>query len=94
MTWCEACRDHFDEDHYVKDYVMFDGTVMPNGAHGVGPQYGPAGADMVKLCLVDLIIGKGSVLWEHDERSFEVRHDGKHVGFIEVTESGEVVWIS
>jgi hypothetical protein len=36
VTWCEHCRDHFPEDHYV------------DGRHKVGEQYGPAGRVLVE----------------------------------------------
>lgn len=52
--------------------------------------------DQLRNQLLDLILGKDGVLWQNrpdDPRTFEVRRDGKHVGFISVLESGEVVWL-
>jgi hypothetical protein len=46
--------------------------------------------------LLDLILGPDAVLWQNtpdDPRTFEVRCDGKHVGFVNVTDQGEVVWL-
>lgn len=35
MTWCEACRDHYDIGHYDED-----------GIHGIGPEYGWVGKEI------------------------------------------------
>jgi hypothetical protein len=49
MTWCEACRDHFDKDHFDQPWESpTDGFVYENGAHGVGPEYGPVGISLWK----------------------------------------------
>lgn len=46
--------------------------------------------------LLEQILGLDAVLWQNtpeDPRTYEVRRDGKHVGFINVTDEGEVVWL-
>jgi hypothetical protein len=47
--------------------------------------------------LGDMIGGPGATFWKNtndpDDRTFEVRRDGKHVGFVDVTEQGEVAWL-
>lgn len=42
--WCEHCRDHFAEDHYGDD-----------GFHKVGFEYGPTGADAVRLVQLEAV---------------------------------------
>lgn len=46
--------------------------------------------------LLEQILGPDAVLWQNtpdDPRTYEVRSDGKHVGFVQVTDEGEVVWL-
>lgn len=86
MFWCELCRDHFEVDHFDEE----------GDFHFVGPQYGPVGADLVRRQFTDLVLGKDAVLWQNtpdDPRTFEIRVEGKHQGFVSVLESGEVVWV-
>lgn len=42
--------------------------------------------------LIENIIGDGAKLTHTGDRQFEVSRAGRRVGFIEVTEQGEVVW--
>jgi hypothetical protein len=53
------------------------------------------GQERLRDQLLDLIIGPDAVLWQtpDDPRTFAVRRDGKHVGFVNVTDQGEVVWL-
>lgn len=48
--------------------------------------------------LGDMLGGEGAEFYKNTadptDRVFEVRRNGKHAGFIEVTEQGEVVWIA
>jgi hypothetical protein len=84
--WCEHCRDHFDENHYPEPY----------GPHKVGPAYGPTGQALVFAQMARMVIGEDATLWPPTAsapRTFEVRRDGKHFGFVEVTDAGEVVWV-
>lgn len=45
--WCEHCRDHFDNDHYV------------DGQHGIGEGYGPTGYQLALNAVVADIIRDG-----------------------------------
>lgn len=58
--------------------------------------YRAGGDAALREQLLDLILGHGAVLWQNrpdDPRTFEVRRDGKHVGFVNVTDQNEVVWV-
>ena len=41
MTWCEHCRDHFQDDHYDE-----------RGQHMAGTAYGPAGLRIADSLLI------------------------------------------
>jgi hypothetical protein len=42
--WCDACQDHFDTDHFDRPWTSpVDGQWYPDGAHGIGAEYGSYG---------------------------------------------------
>ena len=64
MMWCECCRDHFPDDHFVLDWISpIDGQIYENGDHGVGKEYGPYGELLWKAQEYDRITERfGTIL--------------------------------